>query len=77
MVYESVSHIDELKKEIDDFIKINKLQINPIPVINGGFLQKYKINFMNNIILVQIFLGAFHEVVPMLMVLCLYIFCIF
>jgi hypothetical protein len=50
MVYESVSHIDELKKEIDEFIKKNKLQINPTPIINGGFLQKYKIMFPNNII---------------------------
>jgi len=50
MIYESVEHIDELKKEIHLYITQNNLQINPRPKINGGSLQKYKLNFINNII---------------------------
>lgn len=39
MIYECVEHIYELKTEI-----------NPKPNIVGGALQKYKLQFINNII---------------------------
>jgi len=48
MIYESVEHIDELKKEIHLYITQNNLQINPKPEIAGGALKKY--TFINKII---------------------------
>ena len=48
MIYESVEHINELKKEIYLYITQNNLQINPKPEIAGGALKKY--TFINKII---------------------------